>query len=55
MTNNEVRKLTVRVEADLYKELQKYAIDNDTSIQALVVGYVKDLVGGELDARRKNI
>lgn len=55
MSENNIKKLTVRVEADLYKELQKYVIDNNTSIQALILNYVKDVVGGEANARGKNI
>lgn len=41
----EIKKLSIRVETDLHKKLQHYAIDKDMTIQDLTIEFYKSLVG----------
>lgn len=39
-----IKKLSIRIEEDLHKALQHYAVDNEISIQELTIKLYKELL-----------
>lgn len=37
-------RLNINVDDELYKELKKWCIENDTNITELITGFIKDIV-----------
>lgn len=42
--NEKAKKMTIRIDSELHKLLHHYAIDHDTSIQALTIELYKQLL-----------